>query len=362
MTIGENIRKIRRNRGITQGDLAELLHITPQAVSRWETNLTTPDVTSLIGLARIFDCTTDDILGLNRIKKEDRIEYYANIAMRASMNGDAETVIKAWHDALTEFPNDYFVMYNLAHYLTFYADRYRYEKSHPETYTAMMREARQFYEYILEHCTDDTILGNASRGMYDLLISTGEYEAAEEYLDHMPDLWQSRQVAALSYPKKRQEASVALAADAVHLLKRAMHCMICNPDPDEGFPPEDRAEIASKLETLHKLFYDDLTTEVRPDFLLTLACAYANVRDTENTFRCLKIAAELAVEYDGKKYNNGYVYTIHTAPFKGEKRSVTISNTAGDYRDEVSAELDRSCYDFVRNTPEFAEILAIIAK
>ncbi|MBQ9996766.1 MAG: helix-turn-helix transcriptional regulator, partial [Clostridia bacterium] len=43
MTIGETIRKMRRARDITQEDLAELRHITPQAVSRWETDATTPD-------------------------------------------------------------------------------------------------------------------------------------------------------------------------------------------------------------------------------------------------------------------------------------------------------------------------------
>ena len=70
MTIGETIRKMRRAHDITQEDLAELLHITPQAVSRWETDATTPDLGSLIGLARIFDCTTDELLGMNAVKKE----------------------------------------------------------------------------------------------------------------------------------------------------------------------------------------------------------------------------------------------------------------------------------------------------
>lgn len=246
MTIGENIRQIRRSRGITQGNLAELLHITPQAVSRWETNLTTPDVTSLIGLARIFDCTTDDILGLNRIKKEDRLAYYSNIAREASVNGNAETVLDAWRRALAEFPNDYSVMYSLARSLTLYAEQI------PAETRGMMREARQFYEYILEHCTDDTLLAGASRGMYDLLVSTGEYEEAAEYLDHMPDLWQSRQVAALSYPKNRRESAAALAADAVHLLRQAMEFMLR--DPDAEFSSDERTEIALRLDILRTLF------------------------------------------------------------------------------------------------------------
>ena len=71
LNIGENLRKLRREKDLTQEQLAELLGVTFQSVSRWETDATMPDVTSLIGLARVFDCSTDDLLGLNNIKKDE---------------------------------------------------------------------------------------------------------------------------------------------------------------------------------------------------------------------------------------------------------------------------------------------------
>ena len=64
MTIGENIRRLRRGCDITQEQLAGLMYITPQAVSRWENGTTAPDAESIIALARIFNCSADDILGL----------------------------------------------------------------------------------------------------------------------------------------------------------------------------------------------------------------------------------------------------------------------------------------------------------
>ncbi len=39
MSIGTNIKKLRRERDITQEQLAELLHLTPSAVSQWETDV-----------------------------------------------------------------------------------------------------------------------------------------------------------------------------------------------------------------------------------------------------------------------------------------------------------------------------------
>lgn len=358
MTIGETIRKLRRARDITQEDLAELLHITPQAVSRWETDATMPDVTSLIGLARVFDCTTDDLLGLNNIKKDERIEYYAQIAVKASMNGDEETALGAWRDALAEFPNDYFVMSDLAHYLFFFSGRYA--DSDPKKYLSMMKEAQKLYEYIRSHCTDTSIVCGANRSMYLLLGTLGEHEKAKEYLEHLPDIWSSRQVAQMSGEKNRHEASIRLASDALALLKFALGTMIRN--KEEGFTGKERAEIAGILESLHKLFYGDVTATEQTDFFVTLAKGYSGANDADNTLRCLRQAAEMAAEYDAVDYNNGYKYKIDTVPFKGEAVMAAQTNSTGDYRDDLAETLTEERWDFVRGTTEFAEILRMIAK
>ncbi len=358
MTIGETIRKLRRARDITQEDLAELLHITPQAVSRWETDATTPDISSLIGLARIFDCTTDELLGLNSIKKEDRLEHYAQIAVKASMNGDEETALGAWRDALAEFPNDYIVMSDLAHYLFFFSGRYI--DSDPEKYRSMMKEAQKLYEYIIAHCTDVSTVSGANRSMYLLLDTLGEHEKAKEYLEYLPDIWSSRQVAQMSTSENRHEASLRLAGDALALLKFALRTMIRN--EEQGFTAEERAEIAETLESLHRLFYGDVTATEQTDFFVTLARAYSGSGDTYNTLRCLRCAAEMAAEYDAVDYNNGYAYKIDKVPFKGEAIMATQTNSTGDYRDDLAETLAEEQWDFVRKTEEFGEILGIIAK
>ena len=57
-----NIRKIRERKKISQGSLAALIGVTQGAVSQWESGKTTPTAQNIIDLARILDCTTDDIL------------------------------------------------------------------------------------------------------------------------------------------------------------------------------------------------------------------------------------------------------------------------------------------------------------
>lgn len=61
-TIGERIFKLRREKGLTQDDIAETLNISRQAVSRWERDLSMPETANLIDLSRLLGCNTDYLL------------------------------------------------------------------------------------------------------------------------------------------------------------------------------------------------------------------------------------------------------------------------------------------------------------
>lgn len=61
--ISENIKNLRNNAGMTQKELAEKLYVTPQAVSRWENGEVEPSVDAISTMAKIFQVTTDEIIG-----------------------------------------------------------------------------------------------------------------------------------------------------------------------------------------------------------------------------------------------------------------------------------------------------------
>lgn len=62
MTLGNRIAQLRRKKGIKQEELAGMLGISPQAVSKWENDQTCPDVMTLPKLAKILDTTVDYLL------------------------------------------------------------------------------------------------------------------------------------------------------------------------------------------------------------------------------------------------------------------------------------------------------------
>ena len=63
--MGGIVRRLRLDRGWTQETLAEKLHLSPQAVSRWETGLSLPDVSQVPQLARLFGVSTDTLYGMD---------------------------------------------------------------------------------------------------------------------------------------------------------------------------------------------------------------------------------------------------------------------------------------------------------
>uniref|UniRef100_UPI00405763A5 helix-turn-helix domain-containing protein n=1 Tax=Acetatifactor sp. TaxID=1872090 RepID=UPI00405763A5 len=62
MTIGKNIKRLRQSKGVTQEQLAESMHISGQAVSKWENETALPDITFLPMLADYFGVTIDELL------------------------------------------------------------------------------------------------------------------------------------------------------------------------------------------------------------------------------------------------------------------------------------------------------------
>ena len=79
--IGECIAKLRKERGMTQENLAEAMGVSPQTISKWENQTTYPDVTLLPVLADFFGVTVDALYGRDTSAKSIRAEDAVDIAM-----------------------------------------------------------------------------------------------------------------------------------------------------------------------------------------------------------------------------------------------------------------------------------------
>ena len=73
MELGNRIRALRTDRGITQEQLAQELHVTGQAVSKWENGLSTPDIELLPRLSVFFGVTIDELFAMTDDMHMERI-------------------------------------------------------------------------------------------------------------------------------------------------------------------------------------------------------------------------------------------------------------------------------------------------
>ncbi len=72
-TLGERIADLRRERGVTQENLAGTIGISPQAISKWENNATMPDIMLLPIIADTLGVTIDELFGIRRKVQEKPI-------------------------------------------------------------------------------------------------------------------------------------------------------------------------------------------------------------------------------------------------------------------------------------------------
>jgi len=61
MTLGERIQKYRKMKGLSQ-ELGKLLHISRQTISKWESNLSSPDIQSCKAMADVFGISLEELL------------------------------------------------------------------------------------------------------------------------------------------------------------------------------------------------------------------------------------------------------------------------------------------------------------
>lgn len=73
MNFGEKLKQLRKTNNISQEELAEILDVSRQTISRWESSLTTPDLISLEKICQHFHLSYDELLENKKTKKKNII-------------------------------------------------------------------------------------------------------------------------------------------------------------------------------------------------------------------------------------------------------------------------------------------------
>lgn len=266
LTIGKKLKNLRRERELTQEELAAHLGISFQAISKWERGEGYPDITMLPVLAKYFGVTADTLLGMDEIearrryedinsawrKEHDLAKKYEKSEPERAAEGHRRNA-ERMRGALKGFPNDPLLLVQLSaslHGLSRLEDDGR----------EYLRQSVETEEHILRYCDDCEVRGAT---MYNICFSyekLGERDKAVEQAKKLPNLYKARENALayfLNGEDRRENAANAL-APLMWSLSIQLEALA-----DEEHAPEYREKMLKILDILFEGEEDEQIRKIR---------------------------------------------------------------------------------------------------
>ena len=185
MSIGKKIKELRRQNDMTQEKLADLLGVSYQAVSKWETDVSSPDLSLIAPLTRLFHVSADVLFGIDgeNARRAEFDEAYENYWQK-----DMQEMYAIAQQAVSEFPGDFKYMGWLAsmEYYMAFDDEYRNGGS-KDFFKSMLEKSKKHYEMVIEGCSDGEIRQKALHGIILDLKYLENLSEARKYAELFPE-------------------------------------------------------------------------------------------------------------------------------------------------------------------------------
>ncbi|MBD5080172.1 MAG: helix-turn-helix domain-containing protein [Ruminococcaceae bacterium] len=346
--LGENLKKYRTQNNLTQEQLAEVLGVSPQAVSRWELGSTYPDITLLPIIANYFDVTTDELFGINgeKILKEiDRIIEHKN---KLHNQGKIAECISYLREKSEQFPNSASIAYELGNAL--YLELCRNRSKSADT----LKEIVAITERAIKLDKGESYVTFAGKHLLCLAYCmAGETDKAYKIAaEEMPSLWVSREnllPIVLNGDEETYQRQfnlltfMDLSIHNLHHLSRKMDT------------PEKSIELLKKANTLAELltgndhkFYNERVFKC----YLWIARAYCALNKTEEAMDNLELALKYAIMYEERPQQSNY--NVFWLEGYTDDRSRTSKNSEETLYQYLLEKIEEEDFSVLHNTNRYA--------
>ena len=239
INIGNKIRELRKKKGITQEVLASVLSVSPQAVSKWESGLTYPDMEMIPVIAGYFEVSLDMLFEYDvremkaKIKKiiDDAREYFFE---------DTPKYIALMKDALQEYPGN-------EELLTELLSAYEYEMRNKNN-MSHSNEMIELSQKIITESSDFIHVCDAKGIQAEVYRKMGDYQKAKAVIETLPRDFSIRDSALASILSGKDKLNGAILSRCHHLQCLYQACM---KEGDAWFT----------MEKYNETFYDGTTPD-----------------------------------------------------------------------------------------------------
>ncbi len=318
--IGKKIRLLRKNNDITQDKLAAYLGVTPQAVSRWESEICYPDIETLPQIADFFGVDMDELLCYDSIQKEAKIKAYldeADLLLESDKLGECLSLLR---EAYAEIPSSYEIQLELASVLSAISAAGKPRK-------ADLLEAVSLCNHILEYCTDDELRDETKKTLCDIYShQLGNVQMAIDIAEKLHSMSYSKEIVKATVLTgdiafNQAQANIMSFADNMWW---HMYNIACVPDiSGNKYTVDQKIEIMQRSIALidvvfdgdYLYFNDRLANSYRQ-----LAMLYLAKGDKAQALDCIEKMAEYAIAFDALPESQKYSSVlINSLEFKNSK-------------------------------------------
>ncbi|MBR2044879.1 MAG: helix-turn-helix domain-containing protein [Agathobacter sp.] len=174
MKLGEKIKSLRKEKNISQEVLANYLGVSFQAVSKWETGSTMPDVTLIPAIASFFRVSTDELFDFNMYEMEKEVKGICDEAYQYRCDGDMEKAEQILRDGLQRFPGNTSILNCLLYTLD---------------YQKRADEVINLCKTLIETGKEDEVKYDACRILAECYKENGQEELVRVTLEQIPEIY-----------------------------------------------------------------------------------------------------------------------------------------------------------------------------
>lgn len=349
------LKSLRAARNMTQADVAHALGVTTQAVSRWESQATLPDIALLVPIAEFYGVTTDYLLGHDIVEKEKEILEYLNYCESSFAFRNADEwngIIEKTRSMLRRHPTDHRLMLELCHELFML-----YKRCDPDT--RYLEELIEWGDIITNQSTDNRLRYEITKLVIYTYHELGLYENVKKLVDKLPDLSESSD--ALRYfcsPPDTPEAMQSEKSLVYKCLDNMCASMLKYGTDVESraFTTKEKLSVCQTVSSIVKAYYshddyDGNTLEYLFRAELYASLYYATNDQNEDSLASLTNAFMAFEKFE--KTTSGIAYS---SPFlKG--LIAPLGYQKEHYKKLLRCVTEHQCFDKIREHTKFIEIV-----
>lgn len=361
LQLGETLKRLRRDRDMTQEELATFLGVSFQSVSRWETGACYPDLELLPVMADFFGVSTDQLLGVDSVLEQRQVDEYLRRFQDAISQGQVDDCIRIAREGVAEHPNNYELLNKLMYALFVSGDE---DGNIPNWRENMLRyddEIIALGERMIKYCPDQDLRLEATARLAFHHQEMGRTAEARRLYESLPSQILCREVQ--MWPCLESDERLSFAQNQIRIASNCLSAGIYNLVFERLLPDEQLILAFEKAFAIFDLLRDgDTSGSQFPGARMhcLYAAAHARLGHSQEALTQLSNAAALANAWDIRP-ESGVHHCLLVGDTPWERNDFDTSDTRSCreiMRDKWLADTD---FDSIRNLPEFQALLTMLS-